>query len=130
LAGLFAAVVEVFGQLVVEEQDRFAHRHAVFGAAEAQHVDAGLPGQVGRRAAEERAGVGEARAVHVQVQAQFLAGGADGADFFRGVDAADFGGLGQGHDAGFGVVDVLALEGDFADRFRGQLAVFGAGDAV
>ncbi|MCY1405739.1 hypothetical protein D9M71_209840 [compost metagenome] len=64
----------------------------------------------------------------MQVQAQFLAGGADGADFVRGVDAADFGGLGQGHHTGFRVVDVLALERDLADRFRGQLAVFSTGD--
>ncbi len=126
LPGLFAAVVEVFGQLVVEEQDRLTHRHAVFGAAEAQHVDAGLPGQFRRRAAEERAGVGKACAVHVQVQAQFLAGGADRLELVGAVHAADFGGLGNGDHARLGVVDVLALECNFADRLRGQLAVFTA----
>lgn len=48
LAGLFAAVIEVFGQRVVEEQNRLAHGHAVLGAAKTQHVYPGFPGQIGR----------------------------------------------------------------------------------
>ncbi|MCY1420814.1 hypothetical protein D9M71_364490 [compost metagenome] len=123
LAGLLAAVVEAFRQLAVEEQDRLAHRHAVLGAAEAQHLDAGLPGQLGRRRAEEGAGVGEARAVHVQVQPEFATGLADRAQLIRAVDGADLGGLGDGDHPRLGIVDVLALEGDLADRLRGQLAL-------
>ena len=127
LAGLLAAVVEVFGQGLVEEDDGFAYRHAVLGAAEAQHIDAGFPGQLRRAAAKEGAGVGEARTVHVQVEIQLLADLADGANFFRAINGADLGGLGEGDHARFRVVDVLALEGDFADGLRRQLAVVGLG---
>ena len=45
LAGLLAAVLEVGGKLAIEEQDGFPDRHAVLRAAEAEHVDAGLPAQ-------------------------------------------------------------------------------------
>ncbi|MNP09124.1 hypothetical protein D3C76_1012160 [compost metagenome] len=123
LPGLLAAVVEVFGQLAVEEQDRLTHRHAVLGAAKAQHIDAGLPGQLGRAATQERASIGKARAVHVQVQAQFLAGGADRLELVGAIDGAYLGGLGDGDHPRLGVVNVLALERHFADRLRRQLAV-------
>ena len=113
---------------MVEKQDRLAHRHAVFGAAKTQHIHPGFPAQLCRRAAQESAGIGETGAVHVQQQAQLLAGVADGADFFGAVHAADFGGLGDGDHPRFWIVDVLALEGDFADRLGGDLAVFSTGD--
>ncbi len=127
LARLLAAVVEVIGQGAIEEQDRFAHGHAVLGAAEAQHIHPGLPGQLRWRAAQGGTGVGEACAIHVQVQPQLLAGGADRLELVGVVHRAHFGGLGDGHHAWLGVVDVLALEGHLADRLGGQLAVDAAG---
>ena len=47
LAGLLAAVVELPGELPVEEDDGLGGVHAVLGAAEAEHVDARAPGEVG-----------------------------------------------------------------------------------
>lgn len=67
------AIVEVLCQSLVEEDDGFADRHAVLGAAEAEHVDACLPGEIGRRAAEHRAGMGEASAIHMQLEPQLPA---------------------------------------------------------
>ena len=66
LSGLLAAIIKILREFAVEEQDRFAHGHAVLGATEAEHVDAGAPCQVGGTAAEAGAGIGKARAVHVQ----------------------------------------------------------------
>lgn len=62
----------------------------------------------------------------MQVELQLLAHLADRGDLLGAVDGADLGGLGQGHHARLGVVDVLALERDLADRLRGQLAAQGA----
>lgn len=123
MPGLLAAVVEVFGQLAVEEQNRLTHGHAVLGAAKAQHIYTGFPGQLGRAAAEKRAGIGKARAVHVQVEAQLLAGGADRFELIWAINGAYFGGLGNGDHPRLGVVDILAFEGHFTDGFRRQLAV-------
>jgi hypothetical protein len=52
LARLFAAIVKVGREGGVEKDDRLASRHAILGAAEAQHVDAGAPCQIGGRAVE------------------------------------------------------------------------------
>ncbi len=128
LAGLLAAVVEVLGEGGVEEDDGLADGHAVLGAAEAEDVDAGLPGGVGGGAAEAGAGVGEAGAVHVEAEAELAADGGDGADLVEGVDLAGLGGLGDGDDAGLGEVDVAAAGGDGADGVGGELAVGGGGD--
>ena len=60
LAGLLAAIGEFGGELAVEEDHGFAHGQTVLRAAEAEHVDAALPGDLRGREAEVRAGVGEA----------------------------------------------------------------------
>lgn len=61
----------------------------------------------------------------MQVQAEFLAGGADRLQLVRAVHRTDLGGLGESHHARLRIVDILALESDVADRRRGQLADLG-----
>ena len=61
------------------------------------------------------------------MQAQFAAHRADRPHFVGAVNGTDFRGLSQGHHAWLGVMDVLAFEGDLADRLGRQFAVFGLG---
>src|SRR3546814_4104273 len=51
-----------------EKDDRLGHHRAVLGEAERQRVDPDAPGDVGGSAAENVDGVGNTRAVHVQLQ--------------------------------------------------------------
>jgi len=55
VAALHPPAAEFLGQRRVEEHDGFAELHAVLGAAERQHVNAGTPRHVGRRHAEGHA---------------------------------------------------------------------------
>ncbi len=127
LAGLFAAVIELAGHVVVEEDDRLADGHPVLGTAEAEDIDAGLPGDFLGGDAEGGDGVGEAGAVHVE--AQFMAAGdfPEGLDFVDGIDGAEFGSLGEADGAGFGVVDIVASADGLFDASGVEFAV-GAGD--
>ncbi len=75
----FTWVGEVLGQAAVEKHHRLAHRQAILGAAEAQHIHAGPPGDLGRMHAKRRHRIGKARAVHVHAQLPPLGDGRDGA---------------------------------------------------
>ena len=63
---LLAAELKIRCQAAIKEQDGFANRHTVFRAPEAEHVHATAPGQVSGAAVDAGAGVGKARAIHVQ----------------------------------------------------------------
>src|SRR3546814_17793468 len=63
-----------------EKDDRLGHHRAVLGETERQRVDPDAPGDVGGGAAEKGDGIGEARAVHVQLQSLALGDLADLAD--------------------------------------------------
>ena len=67
LAALHAPPPELLREIAIEEHDRLAERKAVLGAAEGQHVHAGAPCDVGRRAVERRNGIREPRAVDVHL---------------------------------------------------------------
>jgi len=56
----------------VEEDQRLGVHPAILDAAEAEHVDARAPRHVGRVAAGEGDGIGEARTVHVEAKAAAL----------------------------------------------------------
>jgi hypothetical protein len=68
VAAASAAVAHGLGQLAVEEDDGLGSERPVLGGAEGEHVDARLPGHLGRRAAERSDRVGESRTVHVHAQ--------------------------------------------------------------
>lgn len=126
LACLLAAVIEIRRQGAIEEQDRFADGHAVFGAAKAEDVDAALPCHFGRRAAQVGGGIGEARAVHVQRQAMRFALRGNGTQLIERINAAGLSGLGDGDGAGLGIVDVMALGGQLMNGVGRHFAI-GAG---
>ena len=55
-----------------EHDDGLAAERAVLGAAEAQHVHAGVARERAQREAEGGRGVGDAGAVHVQLHAELV----------------------------------------------------------
>jgi len=69
MAAAVLAERELFGQRLVEHDDRLGGERAVLRGAEGQEVDAGAPGEVGGRRAGRCDGVGEAGAVEVYPQA-------------------------------------------------------------
>ena len=86
------------------------------------------PRHVGGRAAQRRTGIGEARPVHVQPQAQFAAHRRQRVDFGQRIDLPRLGRLGDRHRAGFREVDVRPAGGERTHRVGGQLAVLGLRD--
>src|SRR5687767_11101089 len=99
LPRLLAAIVELAGEVAVEEHDSLAPVTSVLGASEAENVDAGLPGDLFRFRAEARDGVGEPRAVHVQGEAEFTAFFADRPELVERIHGAHFGRLREAHRA-------------------------------
>ena len=108
LAALFGAVVELLRELPVEEHHGLADVDAVLGSAEAQDIDARLPGDLAGSDAERRHGVGEPRAVHVELELVLLRHRADRAELRRGVERADLRRLRDGDHGGLGIMDVRA----------------------
>ena len=100
MAAALAAELEVARQLGIEEDHGLGRHRAVLGGAEAQHVDARLPRQLGRRAADEGQRIGEARAVHVQLQPMAMRRGGDGGDLLGRIDGAALGRLGDADGGG------------------------------
>src|SRR3546814_13892323 len=78
-----------------EKDDRLGHHRAVLGKTERQRVDPDAPGDVGGGAAEKGDGIGEARAVHVQLQSLALRDLADLADLPGAPREALFGRVGD-----------------------------------
>ncbi len=65
LPGLFAAILELIGQFTIKENNRFSQRHAVFCASQAEHIDSGSPGDIGRSNVERYYRVGKTSPVHL-----------------------------------------------------------------
>lgn len=107
---------ELGGQCGVEGDDGVGGHRTVLGGTEGQHVDAGLPGHLGRGGAEVDKGIGEARAVHVDAQTGVVGDGGQAADLLQGVDAAALGGLADAHRGRLHAVYVTGP----ATRRRGQ----------
>ena len=127
LTGLLAAVLKVFGQLTVEEQDRLTYRHAVLGATKAEYVNAGLPRHLGRCAAKACHRVGKARAIHMKTQAEVAAGISYRIQLVEAIQRADFCDLGNADRSGLGKMNILALGGNLANGIRRQLALGSGG---
>ncbi|OIQ67047.1 hypothetical protein GALL_513800 [mine drainage metagenome] len=122
LPGLLHAPGEIGRQLAVEKHHRFAHGQTVLGAAEAQHVHPGAPGDVARMTAQRSHGVGEPGPVHVQLEMVALGHGGNGAHLFDAIHRAQLGGLGDGDDLGLGRMNVAALGGQKVDGLGRELA--------
>ena len=117
MAAALAAELELARRRIEEHHHLRGHR-AVLGGAEAQHVDAGLPRQLGRRAADEGQRIGEARAVHMQLEPVAVRRRGDRGDLVGRVDGAALRRLRDADRGGLRMMD------DAVDRLgqrRGQL---------
>ena len=123
MPGLFAAPLEVFGEVPVEEHHRFPECQAVFGAGETQHIHARLPGDLGGVNVQRGHGVGEPGTVHVDIQPITIRYSSYGAKLVRCVDRAHLRRLGQAESLGLGVVDITALGDQVLDALRGEFAI-------
>src|SRR3546814_3732796 len=103
---LFATIVEVGRERGVEKDDRFACRHAVLGAAEAQDIDARAPGDIGWRALQRCVGMRKARAVHMELQPEVVARRRDRLDLVDRIALSGLGGLSGRQNARFRKVNV------------------------
>jgi hypothetical protein len=109
--------------LRVEHDDGLAVEHPVLGAAEAEHVDAGVGGERPQWNAEARRRVGDARSVHVQLHAERVHVVGDGPDLVDRVGRAELGGLGDRDDERLRPVLVSPAPGLSIDQLRGEFAV-------
>jgi hypothetical protein len=93
--------------------------------AQRQHVDARAPADLRRRAAEAGHGVGETRAIHMNLQSVLVRELRDFGDLRRLVDAAGLGRLGQAHSRRLRIVDVplRPLRQLVVDQCRVELTV-------
>ena len=125
MARALAAPLKITCHGRIEEHHGLGTERAVFGGTQREHIDAALPGCLGRRAAQVHQGIGKSRPVHVHGQLEFLRGCADGGYFRTGVNRAPLRGLRQGDRAGLDVMDTQVLGiGDGLDQLRGtNLAV-------
>ena len=90
-----AAQLELPGLRFVEQDHRLRRQRAVLGGAEAQHIDARAPGEIGGRTAQPRDRVGEARAVHMHRNPRRMRHLRQPRHLLDGVGGARLGGLGQ-----------------------------------
>ena len=115
MAGLLAAVGELFTEGAVEEDDSLPAGHAEFGAAEGKHVDARFPREFSGFHPEGCDGVCKAGSIHVEPESESFADVAELLNFSRGVDCAEFGWTAEGQSFGFRKMDISPFGGDFLD---------------
>ena len=123
LSALFAVVLEVGHECLVQHHNRFAHQHPVFGAPETDDIDAAVGGHLLETLAESHCRVGNAGTIKMQIHAERVDEVGDGADLLAGVGRAEFRALGD--IDGFGLRMVLeAPVGEVrADELWRQLAI-------
>ena len=127
-AVLLQAVAEIGLQIVVCDDDGLAEQRTALGTAQVKHVaERGVVLQA-QIVGGARQAVGHPRAVHEQVESQFVAGGGNVGQFLLVIKGADLGGVRDVDHAGLDLVLVagvgaVLLHG-FADLAGRDLAVF------
>ena len=99
LPGALATELEVRHPGRIEEHHGFGIHAAILDDAERQHIDARLPGQLGRGHVLRDQRIRESRAVHMQGHAALMGDVGQRADFRRCVHRAAFRGLRDGQHA-------------------------------
>ena len=113
------------GEVAAEEDDRLAAEQPVLGAAEGQHVDAAVGGDLAEAGPQARRGVGEPGAVDVQQQTGGVRGLGQRGRLGRRVHGAELGRLRDRDDPRLHVVLVADADDGAAHQLRRQLAVGG-----
>ena len=95
MARALAPEGEFRGQGLVEDHHHLGGERPVLGGAEGEDVDPGAPGDLRRAHLQEGERIGEARAVHMQLDAIALSRRRDGGHLGRAIAGAGFRRLGQ-----------------------------------
>ncbi|MPL71156.1 hypothetical protein SDC9_16927 [bioreactor metagenome] len=103
-----APQLEVARARGVEQDHRLDAHAAVLRAAKAQHIDARLPGHLGRARPGRDQGIGKARPVHVHRQAEIARDGRERRHLGHRIDGARLGRIGDRDHAALQVVDAAA----------------------
>ena len=127
MAGLLDPPFELARQVTIEEQHGLADGQPILHPAEAQHIDAGAPGEIGRRAPEERHGIGKACPVHVHLQAVAARHIDERGDLVQAVDGTELGCLSDRQCTRLDVVHAAALPRQRVDHVGRQLCERRAG---
>ena len=123
LARLLASVVELGCERLIEEDDRFPCCQTVLYIPKAEHVDAGLPGDVLGRDLKGRKRIGETGAIHVNPQSQAGCKLAEGLDLTGGIDGPHFRCLGDADGPRLGIMNIGAFERYLLYFIKGDLSV-------
>ena len=124
MAAALAAIFELARQRGIEKHHRFRAQGAGLGGAKGQHVHAAFPGGLRGRTAKMRHGIGEAGAVHMQLEAMGMGQGGDRRDFAGRIDRAQFAGLAQADGTGLDAMNAaIQPRQRLGDRLRGEFAV-------
>src|SRR5271155_4557889 len=126
MARPLTAIFEVANIGGIEEDDGFRAQRAVFRRTERKRVDADLPCHLRWRGTRMRERIGEARAVHMQLQVIRLCDGGNRGDFAQRIDSAELGRLREADGGRLGMMHDTFLE-VLERRLDGawyQLAVF------
>ena len=105
----------------IEEVVAVSDGEPVLHAAEAQHVNAGSPREIGRRASEPRHRVGKTGAVHVHLEAVLACGPRQCPEFRGRVERAEFRCLREGQHGGLHVMRPGIAHRQHFHRLRRQL---------
>ena len=100
MAASFAAKGELACEGGIEEDDCVNPQRSVLSCAETHDIDANLPRQFGRGAAGEIERIGEACAVHVELEPLAVSQSGDRRDLVRSVNGTALGGLCDRHRGG------------------------------
>src|SRR5580658_6544031 len=107
----------------MEEHYRFSAENPILGATEREHIYAQITRSLAQRLAERHGGVGNARAIHVQVHVALVGKTGQGTYLFWLVNRAHLGALRNRNNAGLRVVLVANAMVGVADGIQRDLAV-------
>ena len=123
MSGLLAAVPEFFRQVPVEENNDFTHRQGQLCRAEREHVHPCLPGDLFWRYPQGGDGIGEAGAVHVEVEVVPAGESADCRHLVHTVHRTHFRRLGDGYCPVYLVMKIKGLAQDPFDLISPDFSV-------
>ena len=114
---------KIADQLGLEENDRLGSKTTVFGAAKRQHIDACLPGHLGRRHPQRYQGIGKAGTVHVHAEIVTVRHRSNRLDFLNRINRARLAGLGNTDTRRLGMMHVSCPIDGLFERLRGDASV-------
>ena len=114
---------KIADQLGLEKNDRLGSKTTVFGASKRQHINACLPGHLGRRHSKRHEGIGKTGAVHVHAEIVAVRHRSNRLNFFDRINRARLAGLGNTDTCWLGMMHVSCPIDGLFERLRGDAPV-------